>query len=283
MKAYFFIVLAQLLSLREGTAQEGENIFKQNCAVCHQMGTRLVGPDLTGVNEKRSEEWLIKFIASSETLIRSGDKDAEAVYKEFNLLAMPDHPNLSVADIKAVIAYIGERSKEIRSQPVSSANSLVLPAKDTIHYTEADIKAGKELFTGERMLANGGISCLACHQVAYFEVPGGGLLAKDLTNVYSRMGDGGVRAILKSPPFPAMARAFKDHDLTEEEIMQLTAFFSHSDNENVTQSINSGNRIFYIGGISGLSGLLIMISLFWSKRKKLTVKNEIFSRQKKTI
>lgn len=57
----FYIILALILSsFYFANGQDGEAIFKQNCAACHQLGQRLIGPDLIGVNEKRSESWLLK-------------------------------------------------------------------------------------------------------------------------------------------------------------------------------------------------------------------------------
>jgi hypothetical protein len=39
-----------------------------------------MGPDLIGINQKRSEEWLISFIKSSQTMIKSGDADAVSFF-----------------------------------------------------------------------------------------------------------------------------------------------------------------------------------------------------------
>lgn len=85
----------------------GEKIFKQTCAACHTVGKgRLVGPDLANVSQRHSEDWIIKFVKSSQTVIKSGDKYADSLYKSFNQTVMPDHPDLNNAQIKDVIAYI---------------------------------------------------------------------------------------------------------------------------------------------------------------------------------
>jgi len=37
----------------------GEQVFNTTCFACHTIGGgRLIGPDLAGVHEKRSQEWL---------------------------------------------------------------------------------------------------------------------------------------------------------------------------------------------------------------------------------
>lgn len=74
------------------------------------MGQRLIGPDLIGINQKRSEEWLIPFIKSSQTMIKSGDADAIAIYEEFNQMMMNDQTHLSDDDIRSVLSYIEEET-----------------------------------------------------------------------------------------------------------------------------------------------------------------------------
>lgn len=93
-------------SFQTPSAVDGEKIFKQNCAACHSVGKgKLVGPDLKGVNTRRSEAWLLKFIKSSQTMVKSGDKDAVAVFNENNRIPMPDQ-NLTTQQMKDVLAYL---------------------------------------------------------------------------------------------------------------------------------------------------------------------------------
>ena len=49
---------------QEGSASNGKSLFEQKCSACHTIGGgRLVGPDLKGVTETRSQEWLTNFIS----------------------------------------------------------------------------------------------------------------------------------------------------------------------------------------------------------------------------
>ena len=87
----------------------GEQLFKSNCTSCHKTSdVRLVGPGLKGVNEKRSEEWLIKWIKNSQQLIASGDPDAVALFEEYNKMPMLAYDMLSDDEIKSILAYIDE-------------------------------------------------------------------------------------------------------------------------------------------------------------------------------
>ncbi|HJN54536.1 MAG TPA: c-type cytochrome, partial [Flavobacteriaceae bacterium] len=185
--------------------QEGEAIFKQNCAACHKLGKRFIGPDLIGVNQKRSEDWLLSFIKSSQTMIKSGDADAVAIYEEFNQVMMTDLAHLSDDDIKTILSYIEQQSSSMNSteEPVE-----IVEVVPTI-YSAEDIQKGQNLFSGKTRFSNGGASCISCHNVTNDELISGGLMAKDLTNAYARMGEAGVGSIISSPPFPVMATAYE--------------------------------------------------------------------------
>ena len=50
--------------------QKGEQIYKANCTSCHMMTDKvLIGPGLKGVTDRRSKEWLKKWINSSSDFI----------------------------------------------------------------------------------------------------------------------------------------------------------------------------------------------------------------------
>ena len=48
------------------------------------INKKMIGPALAGVNDKYSQEWLIKWIKNSAELIASGDPDAVAIWEEYN-------------------------------------------------------------------------------------------------------------------------------------------------------------------------------------------------------
>lgn len=114
MKTFYSLSFLGLLLLSLSfsvKAQDGEALFKQNCTACHSIGGgKLVGPDLKGVTERRKEEWLIKFIRSSQSLVKAGDKEAIALLKEYNQIPMPDHTVFSDEQIKSIITYLSKQS-----------------------------------------------------------------------------------------------------------------------------------------------------------------------------
>lgn len=267
------------------TGQDGVSVFKQNCQACHRLGQRLVGPDLLGVNERRSEEWLISFIKSPAAMVKAGDPVATAMLEEYNGVMMSDQSGLSDADIKAVLTFIKEETAARGGVAETGAAKETPPAvpDEPVEYTEEDIELGRQLFSGQRRLTHGGPSCISCHNVNNNQLLTGGLLAKDLTNVYDRIGDAGTAGILGAPPFPAMAAAYKGQSLEDQEITQLTAFLKHASGISSTQQVKTGNAFFLYGGGGGLLVLFLLIALHWRHRLRTSVKHDIYKRQIKSL
>ncbi len=140
---------------------------------------------------------------------------------------------------------------------------------------------GRAYFEGSEGFLKGGPACITCHNVNDDELIPGGVLAKDLTDVYDRMGEG-ITLWLSAPPFPAMVSSYDNHKLTEMERSSLTAFFKLASEQKGENEASSAVWYFIIGGFSGLGVILLLVSLIWMKRKKQMVKKDIFARQNKT-
>ena len=288
--AVFFIAVL-LLVIRntvcyssEADQLEGAVYFKQLCAACHTInGGILVGPDLVNVQERRSDEWLQKFITSSQTLINSGDEDAVAVFEQFNKIVMPDPP-FSADQIAAVIVYIKAASggEEQLAVAETLGGETVASVDTDLVGTEEDIIVGQNLFQGKIRLANGGPACNSCHDVKNDAVIGGGILARELTTVFSRMGEPGVRAILGSAPFPVMQQAYVNKSLTDEEIFSIVSFLQQADRDHMFQQPRDYGVKLAGTGIVGLIVLLGVYAVLWRKRRKKPLNKDIFDRQVKS-
>ena len=92
-------------------SEEGKTLFTARCAACHNVNKQLTGPALAGVHERRSIEWIINFVHSSQTMVKKGDKDAVAVFEKFNKIPMPDHGDLTDDNIKNIVEYVKSESK----------------------------------------------------------------------------------------------------------------------------------------------------------------------------
>lgn len=254
-------------------AKTGEELFQSGCNACHTIGAgRLVGPDLLGVSERRSEEWLVEFVQHSQAMVEAGDPVAVALFEEHNKVPMPDQA-LTKAEILAVVEYA--------KTPHVAPGQPAAPEPDEL--TEEDIVLGENLFQGSVRLSNGGPACNSCHDVTNDAVIGGGILAKELTTVFSRLGGPGVRAILGSPPFPVMQKAYEDDPLTDSEVKALVGFLEKADSEKSLQQPRDYGVGLFASGVAGSGILLGLYSLLWRRRKRKSVNQSIYDRQVKSI
>lgn len=105
-KILLLFIVILIYNAPEAFAQKSPVDNFKVCAACHSLGEdKKIGPGLKGVTERRDEEWLIKFIKSSQTMIKEGDKLAVQLFEEYNKVPMPDN-NLTDEEIKELLAYI---------------------------------------------------------------------------------------------------------------------------------------------------------------------------------
>ena len=94
------------LPTSEEAIANGEKLFKNNCAVCHQVQNKMVGPALKNVYERRDVPWLLGFIKNSQKVIQSGDEYAVNLYNEYGKAVMPSFDYFSDDEIKNILGYI---------------------------------------------------------------------------------------------------------------------------------------------------------------------------------
>jgi len=114
-----FVVTAQEVAINDNgeAIQAGKKLFNANCAACHKLNKRAVGPALRGVSAKYDKEWLYSWIKNSTAMVKSGDAQAVAIYEEYNGSVMTSFPQLSNSDIDNILAY----TDFIPPVPVASA------------------------------------------------------------------------------------------------------------------------------------------------------------------
>jgi cytochrome c oxidase subunit 2 len=103
--------LTRPINGQEGTdarIEEGSTLFNANCASCHALNGKVVGPALSGVVDKYSEDytWLVSWIKNNQKLVKSGDERANKIYNEYNGQAMNLFENLSDDQITSILMWI---------------------------------------------------------------------------------------------------------------------------------------------------------------------------------
>lgn len=110
-----------------------------------------------------------------------------------------------------------------KGSPLGAERTGEEPKKEEIVATGELVDYGRALFTGERHFSKRGAPCIACHALRYPGVRGGNW-GPDLTEMYTRLGEEGLSAVLKSPPFLGMKKMYEERPLTDDEIKALVAF-----------------------------------------------------------
>jgi mono/diheme cytochrome c family protein len=177
---------------RAAEVVEAKKIFNQRCTACHNYGKGVkVGPDLKGVTTRRERPWLLKFIRSSQTVIKWGDPVAQQLFAQFKQQRMPDWTDLSEQQINGILDWFAANGPE-QKEP---------DERDAKLASAAELETGSALFLGRARLANGGIACASCHTIRG-DGGHGGTLGPDLTAAYSRYQDRAMTLFLKHPCFP---------------------------------------------------------------------------------
>ena len=95
------------LPMDEATLARGEAVYTaKGCAACHQFGSKLVGPDLVGVGDRRTPPWIARMIARPEIMIKD-DPVARKLYGE--MMTPMANQGVAEADLLPLIAYISHK------------------------------------------------------------------------------------------------------------------------------------------------------------------------------
>jgi len=94
-------------------AKRGRTVYQnKGCGGCHAIGKVNAAPDLAGVYERRSSEWLHRWLKSTTEMLQT-DSAAMSMLKTWKNIKMPDM-KLSDADIDALMHYIAQETQKKR-------------------------------------------------------------------------------------------------------------------------------------------------------------------------
>ncbi|HUO84769.1 MAG TPA: c-type cytochrome [Thermoanaerobaculia bacterium] len=254
------MMLAMMVAAPLAAQQTIEQFFRENCVSCHTIGGgRLAGPDLKDVLQRQDRSWLKHFIRNPKQVIESGDPYAARIKEESRAVIMPTVAGLDDSRIEALLHLIERESKLEKSQFAG----LTIGDQP---FTTADIQAGRDIFLGKKILANGGASCVSCHDVQGLAGFGGGRLAPDLTRVYERLqGRKSLAAWLQAPATPTMRPLFATRTLTNDEIVALVAYLEDAARQ-PTQRPSTPEVGFVLLGLGGAVAGIALADGVWRRR-----------------
>ena len=123
LNLFFALLFTFNISAQEPDIAKGKSLYNANCAACHKLNKKLIGPALKGVSAKYDKEWLYSWIKNSAALIKSGDEQAVAIYEEYNKVAMNAFPQLSNEDIDNILAYTDYVPEPVAATATVATNS----------------------------------------------------------------------------------------------------------------------------------------------------------------
>ena len=153
LAAFIFFFSVTTVSAFEGDASNGKKLFKSQCASCHKLDKKLIGPALSGVTDKYSEEWLLAWIRNNAELRASGDADAIAIFEEYNGSVMSAFPALSDQDIFDILQYTIEGDKKPVPPGGDLAGGTTVVVEGKNYDSEITIGLGILLFLMVMLLA----------------------------------------------------------------------------------------------------------------------------------
>jgi cytochrome c2 len=93
----------------------GGEIFKRQCAMCHSLGNnKITAPGLEGVMERvPSENWVFNYLSNSDSLFKINDPYTLKLRNEYPEERMPTFGKLTRKDIEDVVAFIKAAPRRI--------------------------------------------------------------------------------------------------------------------------------------------------------------------------
>ncbi|MGD8276619.1 MAG: c-type cytochrome [Gemmatimonadota bacterium] len=90
-------------AIDEALATQGEEVFTLKCSACHKLEARYVGPQLGGVLDRRTPEFVMNMILNPAEMVAK-HPETKKLLGEF-MLAMPNQ-NVTQDEARAVLEYI---------------------------------------------------------------------------------------------------------------------------------------------------------------------------------
>ncbi|HEY4937182.1 MAG TPA: PQQ-dependent sugar dehydrogenase [Puia sp.] len=122
----------------------GQNLFNQNCSGCHGFHNDGIGPNLSGITETDSIDWLKQFIRASKTLVESGDEHAKKILASYHSL-MPSFIGFKDEEMDQLIAFLHTQKgiKKEKEDPFAIRDPI--PEKIEASNIQVDLKLFSQL------------------------------------------------------------------------------------------------------------------------------------------
>lgn len=109
--------------LRAFSQEDGKALFQANCAQCHNPIKVVVGPALKGVTDRVTDSTLLHaWIHNNKQVLSSGNTYFNNLFNQYGKAPMNTFPNLSDADIDAILKYVDNYAQPLAATNTSTNN-----------------------------------------------------------------------------------------------------------------------------------------------------------------
>jgi cytochrome c551/c552 len=84
----------------------------RGCNSCHAIGKKMAGPDLAGLQARRSKEWIHRWLKETDVMLAS-DSTAMGMLAEWKGIKMPKQ-SFTDQDIDAILAYMSAEEAKMK-------------------------------------------------------------------------------------------------------------------------------------------------------------------------
>ncbi|HEV3224287.1 MAG TPA: PQQ-dependent sugar dehydrogenase [Puia sp.] len=133
------IVLTDSLSIARGQV-----LFNQNCSGCHGFLQNGIGPNLSGITETDSADWLRQFIREPKKMVKSGDEHSKKIFDIYRTM-MPSFTGIKDEQIDQLIAFLKtkKRTKKEKEDPFAIRDPI--PEKIEASNIQIDLEQFSQL------------------------------------------------------------------------------------------------------------------------------------------
>ena len=119
-------------------SQDGEKLFKANCASCHHPIKNATGPKMQGVLQKWEDngegDLLYEWVKNPTDLYNSGNSNMAKAFWDWSPTVMTPQGHLSKDEVKSIFAYVDAYAPPATAQGPVSDDTVYEAEDDTVSY-----------------------------------------------------------------------------------------------------------------------------------------------------
>jgi glucose/arabinose dehydrogenase len=131
------VVSVSPIATDTASISRGKALFASFCSPCHNFSARSIGPDLSGVTDSVTVEWMQQFIANPQKMLDENDRRTVKLVREYKAV-MPSFEQFSVSQVNDLISFINAKKRPATSQ--DRENRIRDPIPGSIQLSDLVIK-----------------------------------------------------------------------------------------------------------------------------------------------